>query len=304
MRVPVSRLFAWWVAVGLLAAGPARAATDTLQISHEPVKMAIRGQPLTLKARVTSSVGVQAVSLYYSLSKDAAPVKVAMKPVGLDFYLGTIEGPVLAGVPTISYYLEAENVGGAVKETPWHVIALRDAKPGESNAPPPPGGTRLPPPAKDDSGVSIGLIAGGAVAVVAGAVLLADQGDSGGGKSSGTPTDPASAAGTYQGSGTTCLTLTGLAPACEEHAITIVVDSKGTVFSDNLVAGQTLTDTLNGRDFTLVASVSSPTSAVTGQIYFNGTVLSDRIVGNITGSQTGGAQGPGTYSGSFSANKQ
>ena len=307
MSLSFLRTLAAVVVVWAAAPAGSAVAADSLVITHEPVKQAIKGQPLTLKARVTSRTGVHAATLYYNLSKDAAPFRVAMKPVGLDFYLGTIDGALLAGVPSVSYYLEAEDAAGAVKETPWQVIQLREAKPGESNAPPPPGGTRLPAPGEDQGdGISLGLIAGGAVAVIGGALLIADS-DSGGSDDDdggGSPTDPGAAAGTYQGTATTCLTLSGQAPSCEEHPVTFIIDSQGTVLSDDLVADQALTDRLSGPNFTLVATVGSGTSTLTGQIFFNGSVVNNQIVGNISGSQSGGPLGPGSYSGSFSARKQ
>jgi hypothetical protein len=87
--------------------------------------------------------------------------------------------------------------------------------------------------------------------------------------------------------------------------INIVIDSQGRVLSEDLLAGQQLTDTLNGSEFTLVAAVSDPAQGITGEIFYNGTVVSNsKIVGSITGSQQGGIAGSGTYSGSFSAAKR
>ena len=132
MTACIHRNLTTCLALILLACGAAGARAASPSISHEPVKQALAGQPLTLKAKVTSTVGVQAVTLYYTLSKDAAPFKVAMRPAGLDYYLGTIDGAVLTGLPSLSYYIEAEDTAGAVRETPWQVIALRVAKPGEA----------------------------------------------------------------------------------------------------------------------------------------------------------------------------
>ncbi len=302
VRMNVIALFA---AVAL-ALPLAQAATSSPLITHDAVKQALKGQALTLKAKVTGGAGIQAVTLYYTLSRDAAPFKVSMKAAGLDYYLGTIEGAVLAGAPSLSYYIEAEDTAGAVRETPWQVIALRDPKPGETNtpgAPSPLGTPRVPVPgAAEDDGISMGLIAGGAAAVIGGALLVANNDSGGGGGDSGT-TDPGAAAGVYSGTATTCLTLSGTPPTCESHAITITIDSQGKVLSTNLREGQSLTDTLSGPNFNLVAGIDGGTNGVTGEIFYHGTVVGKEIVGSISGSQQGGTAGSGSYSGSFSATR-
>lgn len=302
----VRKILAGLMTVLLLSVPGAGAAQGAPVITHDAVKQALKGQPLTLKAKVSGGAGIQAVTLYYTLSHDAAPFKVSMKSAGLNYYLGTIEGSALAGAPSLSYYIEAEDTAGTVRETPWQVVTLRDPKPGETNspgAPAPLASPRVPAPGAAEDHISLGLIAGGAAAVVGGALLVANN-DSGGGGGSATPTDPRAAAGTYGGTATTCLTISGAPPTCESHAITITIDTQGKVLSTNLREGQSLTTSLNGSKFTLAASLDDATTGVTGEIFYSGSVLNNEIVGSISGSQQGGLAGAGSYSGSFSATRQ
>ncbi len=294
--------WAWVLLAGWLA-GTSGVDAAAPVITHEPVKQAIKGQPLTLKAKVTSAVGVQAVTLYYTLSKDAAPFKIPMKPAGLDYYLGTIESAVLGGVSTLSYYIEAEDTAGAVRETPWQVLALRELKPGEAI---PGGGAALAPPRgrQDDGGISLGLIAGGAAAVVGGAYLIAEN-DSGSDDDDPAPPSGDPAAGVYAGTANTCLTIGGLGTTCETHTITIAIDTAGRVLTSDLREGQTLNGQMSGSTFILTAPVDETdgTNQITGAIYYSGTVSGGQIAGSITGSQQGNPAGPGIYSGSFNATR-
>ena len=288
-----------------LGAGPAMAqgaANQPPQVSHQPVTTAVRGQGLTLKAKVTDDhAKVQSVTLFYTLSKDAAPFEVPMKSVGLDLYLGTIEAGVLAGINSLSYYIEAQDELGAAVETPWRVIEIRDAK-----SPPDASGAQVSPSGgSDGSGVHWGYIAAGGLLVAGGVALLAsDSGGGGGGSDDPPATNDTngvdSRAGTYGGSVTTCFTPPGGAPGCETHGMTIIVDSSGRVLSDTLNEDQQMTGQISGDDFTLVAD--PPDSDGEGEIVYSGTVVGSRIVGSISGTASS-TNGTGSYSGSFTASK-
>lgn len=278
-------------------------------IAHDPVTKAIKGQALTMKAKVTDDKGeIGSVTLFYTLSKDAAPFRVPLKAAGLNYYVGTIDASVLAGVHSLSYYIEAQDSWGATRETPWYVVTFRDPDPGE--APVKSGGesAKIPVPdgGKESSdGIPLGLIAGGAAAVIGGALLIANR-DSGGSSSNDDtkPDDPALKQGVYGGAVTTCLTESGQSPNCESHACTITIDAKGKLLTTTLREGQSLTAQLNGNDFTFTASLNDAATGVTGEIFYNGTVLNNnKIVGSITGSRQS-PTGSGTFSGSFTANKQ
>ncbi len=85
------------------------------------------------------------------------------------------------------------------------------------------------------------------------------------------------------------------------HSMSIVIDKNGVVFSETLKAGQQLTGNLSGNSFTLV-SVSNQ-GGTNSTINFEGTVVGAKILGSVSGSANS-SEGEGTYSGSFSANKQ
>lgn len=272
-------------------------------IAHDPVTYAIGGHSLTLKAKVTDAApGVQDVTLYYALFRDAAPFRVPMKPSGLDFYVGTIDASMIKDVKTIAYYIEAQDKDGAIVETPWYSVEFRKADaatPAAAVAP------QAAAPAQEEgtNWKTVGLVGLGVVAVAAGAVALSGGGGGGGGDGGGNNTNVANVAGTYNGSVTTCLTVSGQPPSCESHNCTIVIDSKGVVFSETLLSGEQMTASLNGSRFVLSGQIENQGSVSNAVLNYDGTVADGRIVGSVNGSaNTSG--GPGSYSGSFSATKQ
>lgn len=277
-------------------------------IQHDPVTYSIAGQSLTLKAKVTdASPGVQSVALYYALFRDAAPFRVTMKPSGLDFYVGTIDANMIKDVKTIAYYIEAQDKDGVTAETSWYSVEFRKA---EETAPAvaQPGGTPASTPkAAEGEGSNwktYALIGAGVVALGVGGYALANSG--GGGDSSsgggGGGTVATNVAGTYNGAVTTCLTVSGKQPTCEEHACTIVIDSKGAVLSNSLLTDEQLTGNVSGNEFILSGQVSNQGSVSNGVINYIGRIQNGRINGSINGSAST-ADGPGSYSGSFSATK-
>lgn len=304
---------------GLLTAGTVFA--QELSITHDPVPFAVRGQPLTLKAKVTGAQAPQSVTLYYALFRDAAPFRVAMKGSGLGYYVGTIESSLVAGVDTVSYYIEAQDANGSIIETPWYDVPFRKA---ETKAEPvvmptpvpagPAGPAPILPsaasepeqaaPEKESKWKTPVLIAGGAALVLGGAYAISqsggggssDDGDNGGG---GTTTNDFQ--GTYSGNVTTCLTSTGGVTTCESDSMSIVIDKNGVVFSDSINPDQQLTGNLSGSSFTLTSVTSDAGTSRT--IHYNGDVVGNRIVGSINGSASS-AEGTSTYSGTFTANKQ
>lgn len=307
MRYFLMVLAGLWMAVAAQAQG--------LSIMHDAVPFAVRGQPLTLKAKVTGAEEAESVTLYYALFRDAAPFRVPMKSTGLGYYVGTIEASVVAGVDSFSYYVEAQDKSGAITETPWYEVPLRKA---ETKAEAPAAGLPMPRPAgpaapapiiavsddepaqdsSDSSWKTPALIAGGAAIVLGGAYAIS-QSDSGGGGSDDddgeVPVDPQ---GTYNGSVTTCLTSTGGVTTCDSGSMSIVIGANKVVFSETLKPGEQLTNGLDGNSFTLVSSTSE--LGVNRTINFEGNVVGTKIIGEVTGSTSEG----GTYSGTFSANKQ
>lgn len=294
-----------------------------LSISHDAIPFAVRGQPLTLKAKVGGAEEPEAVTLYYALFRDAAPFRVPMKATGLGYYVGTIESSVVSGVDSFSYYIEAQDKNGAITETPWYEVPIRKAESKNESAPAASAGLPMPRPAgpaapapvmaasvehqakpdsREGSWKTPALIAGGAAVVLGGAYAISEGGGSSGGSDDdndgGGGEEPADPQGTYGGSVNTCLTSTGGVTTCDSGAMTIVIDVNKVVFSETLRPGQQLTGNLNNGSFNLV-SVSSE-GGTNSTINFEGNVVGNKILGSVSGSTSDG----GSYSGSFSANKQ
>lgn len=266
------------------------------QIRHQPVATAVRDQPLSVMARVTDDSGVvRAVTLFFALSRDAAPFRIPMKRADGDLYVGTIAPEVIGGAEQFLYYIEATDADEASSETPWYTVQVRTAPAGPPTARPP---EQPPSPHRRERSpwLGVGLIAGGAAAVGAAAIVVANQDDDEDGNGQ------ADYAGIYRGTSTECLTLTGQAPSCDTRAITINIDANGTVLSENLRPNRTLTGRLSGNGFVLVANLADEGTNLQGNVYYHGTILDKDIVGQISGTyQSPDSQG--TYSGSFNARR-
>lgn len=284
-----------------------------LRITHSPAPFAVKGQPITLRARVAGGVGgVSNVTLFYALFRDAAPFRVAMTPSGMDMYVGTIGAGLLSGLASISYYIEAQDSEGSLEETAWYDVQFKD--PAAPSAVLPPAGnssvksvaptTGAPADGgRKSSAVTVGLIAGGAVALGAGAYFISDSGGDGGGGDSNT-NKVGDAAGTYSGTVNLCRTpAEGDSEECDNSMAEIEISENGQVFSDSLFEGLAMTGNLSGNQFTLSSPFSDPGQDFSGNIKFNGAVINDSgIAGSISGTYTEGGVN-GTFSGSFNLSK-
>lgn len=283
-----------WVATRSVYARPT--------IEHDPVKVAIQGQSVSVLARVRDKAAeVKSVTLFYSVSKDVAPFRVVMQASDTGVYYGTIPAEHFEKALTLFYYIEAANLAEETTETPWYTIPVRTAaqvQRGVAAASPTPSPT-APPAEEKESTIrwgTIGLIAGGAAAVVGGAFLLGGGGDTGDESSEGVQP------GDYDGSVTECFTPDGGSPDCSTHAMSIRIETDGKVSSSTLREGVVMESVLRGNRFTLTASLNNPTSGV-GQVEYSGTVASDTIVGTISG-EAMTPLGTGVFSGTFSATKR
>ena len=289
----------------LLVIPPAMAAPNTApKIDHTPVTLGIRGQSVVFRARVSGPTqAVKSVTLFYAVSRDAAPYRVAMNDSGAGVFTGSIPADMTAGLNQILYYIEARNEAGSTAETPWYTIDVKiptGAQPEPAAvvaAPPAP----LSPERTQSSWKKPALIAGG-VLLVGGAALALSSGGGGGGGDSSSSSGGATtnAAGSYSGSATTCFQPPGSNATCSTRAIAIAIDGSGNVTSDSLRDGVHLAGKLSGANFLLVTPVQE--AGLNGDIQFLGTVVDNRIAGSIQGTVTGSG-GTGTYSGNFSAAK-
>lgn len=264
-------------------------------IDHAPVKVAVRGQNLLFRAKVTDdSKSVDSVTLFYAVSRDAAPYKVAMNTAGAGVFTGIVSAELTSGLQQLLYYIEAKDSLGAVTETPWHTVEIKAG----TTAPTPAPTVKTAPasPEKESSWKKPALIAGGALA--AGGVALAVMGGGGGGDSGGGGNSSTNTAGSYSGNASVYFQPAGGIPSGSTYPITITISSKGLVSSDTLLEGTHLEGQLSGANFLLTAPVSEPDR--TGEIQFLGVVINNRIAGTVQGSATTSA-GSGSYSGTFGA---
>ncbi len=278
------------------------AGTQPPVIDHSPVKVAPRGQNVVVRATITAAGGpIKEATLFVSVSRDAAPFRVTMHDSGAGVYTGTISADLLGTLDRFQYYIDAVDAQALTAETPWYTVEVKSAEAGKTS--PADGATPESEP-KHTGWVKPTLIVGGVLAV--GGVALALSGGGGGGGSSTNSSPPGNAAtnsaGIYSGSQTTCFQPSGGSSSCSSGAITITIDTAGTVTSDTLYPGQHLQGNLSGNNFVLVATVQQ--GGLTGQIQYVGTLIGTRIVGSITGSAKAADGTTGVYSGSFSAVKQ
>ena len=290
----------FWALLGVAwLAGQGAKPVDAPHIAHDPVGVALRGQPITVLAQISSAAPIKAVTLHYTLSKDASPFKLAMQSAGPAIFTGTIPATLLGNAAQVSYYIEATDARDAAAETPWYMVQIK----GAGDALPAPAAITTPAPAmgaaadsNHTSYVGAALIAGGALAVVGAGLYVASRS----GSSSSGGGAVTNAQGTYTGSKTIALSLPGQPTTSATTPVTIVIDQNGGVFSDSLIDGRVISGSLSGNGFALSGSTS--TSNLVSNFTFNGSVVDNRIVGTVSGSAQS-ATNSGTYSGSFSAGK-
>jgi|GEM_PF-1072530 len=278
-------------------------------IKHEPVVTAVRDQPISVRAVVTSSSSdLKSVTLFFTTSKDAAPFKIAMQSSGAETYFGSIPSSFLKGVKELSYYIEALDEQSVASETRWYTVKLQAPNSASTATAQPSVAPKSQTEASRDSWSWKGpaIIAGGTAAIVGGAILLANNGSdstsSSTNTSSGSTTTTNSTDGTYTGTATKYLLMSGASsPTGSSYAVIITISSAGTVSSDTLQPGAHMEAQLSGSDFQLTSQISE--TNLSGQIAFFGNVANNRITGTISGSVTTTSGTNGIYSGIFSASK-
>lgn len=282
-----------WLAAMLVWAGWGEGArAQALQgpaIEHTPVTVAVRGQPLTIRARVPDAPGQGSpVKLFYTVSKDAAPYESAMQHTGAGVYIGTIPASVLSAADQITYYLAAESRAGAVRETPWYTIRLRGA----------PASELVGAPGERPKWVMPALIAGG-VALVAGgtAIALSDSGGSSSGGGDSNSDFIKRNAGSYSGTATVSVQEPSGA-SVRSYPVNMTLASDGTLVTPNLSEQGAMSTRVSGTSFLFTATLSGADR--TGEIRYVGTVFEGRIAGTIEGSARLAGGGTAVYSGTFS----
>jgi hypothetical protein len=292
-----------WALLGLAwLVGQGAAPSEPPHIVHDPVGVALRGQPITILTQISATAPIKAVTLHYTLSKDASPFKLVMQATGPATFLGTIPAGLLGNADKVSYYIEATDDRDAAAETPWYMVAIKDSAtllktPASAVVAAPVAPTAAAATDTDKTSlVGAGLVAGGAAAVIGVALYVANRNGSGS-DGGGAVTN---VQGTYTGSKTICLSMTGQPNACATTPVSIIIDQNGGVFSDSLIDGRVVSGTLSGNSFTVSGSTSA--SNLVSELSFSGSVVDSRIVGTVTGTAQS-ATNSGAYSGSFTAGK-
>ncbi len=176
-----------WVLVFVMTVGHCSAQSPPAprppSISHDPVTLAAKGQPLTLLARITPGSGrIRTATLHYSTSRDSAPIKQVMSSSGAGMYVGTIPAQHISGVSSLRYYIEAMDENEEWSETQW-----QDVRVGGGRAVTEPVILSNGSGGRGSSGSSLSkkqLVVGGALAAGA-AIAIVAASDSGGGGGGG-----------------------------------------------------------------------------------------------------------------------
>lgn len=195
--------FAMLALAALASAGWAQqqGAAQGPSIVHEPPRFAVKGQPLSILAKVQAGNSpIKAVSLHYSPSRDTAPIKQPMTSAGPNVYVATVPSTHMSSMPSVWYYIEAVDQQDEWAETEWHQVQVggqREPDPTPAAAKQSPAGPGVPTvtPSQEKHGASTGkLIAGGVLAAGAAVAIIAASGgggssDGGGGGTDGSSND-------------------------------------------------------------------------------------------------------------------
>ena len=98
-------------------------------ITHFPPTMAFKGSAIPIYAQVKDDTGkITGVNLYYTNSKQVAPIKLAMKKTSKHTYSGLIPPDFFfdGGFSKVWYYIEAEDSFEDKGETTWFPVLLKD----------------------------------------------------------------------------------------------------------------------------------------------------------------------------------
>ncbi|MBN2302599.1 MAG: hypothetical protein JXN60_08790, partial [Lentisphaerae bacterium] len=103
-------------------------------ITHIPVPIAVKGQPVRISANVLDPNGdLGAVTLRYAETQTGRPVSVAMKKGVGGKYTATIATKKMPGAKAFVYFIEAVDKAGNSKKTMWYPVQIqeppKDAKP-------------------------------------------------------------------------------------------------------------------------------------------------------------------------------
>ena len=304
-------------------------------ISHDPVRVAVKGQPLGLRAVVRDAGGrVTGVSVYYAASRGMTPFRLDMNTAGAGIWYGSIPGHLIGPGNELLYYVHAENDEGETAETGWTTVkvvedgvgadqmpragevaqnAQRAAaeKAGQAGSGGGAGQTegKKAAEAKEGGGskrywVPVAIVAGGAAAI-GGGIALASGGGGGGGHGGGGGGGGATVTNAnYGGSYTLAFkpSASEALPAGDSGLVNVYVKD-GRVQVAGLWGGEVFETEQNGNTFTAVADVGARGTLPAAHLIVTGETESSRCSGRVDGYSTDPAA-PGDFSGTFETTKR
>jgi hypothetical protein len=315
-------------AVLLAAAG---AASAKPVITHDPVRTAVKGEPLGLRATVHDAGGrISSVSVFYASSRGMTPFRRDLSTTGAGIWFGTIPGHLIGPGSNLFYYVHADNLEGESTDTDW--VSVRVIEPGVSAAdmpsaksvaqrsqrassPAPAAAAASRSPAQQSGQVGektssdrnkyllpAALIVGGAAAVGGGIALASHSGGGGGGSSSSS----AVTNGNYSGSYSICFEPEGTASNalthCDSGPVSLYVEN-GSVQIVGIWGGEILTAPLSGSTFSAESSLSARGNFPASRIIVAGDIGNASSSSRVIGYSTDPAR-PGSYSGNISATRR
>ena len=290
------------MAVALVAVLLATPGFGAPTIAHEPIPVAVKGQPLGVRATVRDAAArVEAVSLFYASSRGMTPFRAAMSSSGAGIWYATVPGHMIGPGSQLFYYLQAENADGETAETDWHTVkvvesgvapaaipaasavarqAQREAVPATAGAP-----ASAPPPERSGKSkylLPISVIAGGAVAI-GGAIALADDNSGGGGGGGGGTVTNGNFGGNYR------LLFEPTSPsnalASAEGLVNVYV-TDGRVEIVGLWGSEILRTALSGQVFTASVAVPAQGAFPAAQLVVAGEFSGDACTAQVDGYST------------------
>lgn len=332
------RTTVWVLAVlawAWLGWGAAREASARPVISHDPVRVAVKGQPLGLRAVVRDAGGrVTAVSVYYAASRGMTPFRMDMNTAGAGIWYGSIPGHLIGPGDELLYYVHAENSEGEGADTGWTTVKVVEDGVGADEMPSASevaqsaqraaaagagsgsgaaaAGTSKPaeqkPAAKEGGSkrywVPVAIVAGGAAAI-GGGIALASSGGGGGhgggsGSGGGTVVTNANFGGSYSLSFKP--STEGAVPV-EDSGLVNVYVKDGRVQIAGLWGGEVLETAQNGSTFTAVGDVAARGDMPAAHLIVTGETGSSRCSGRVDGYSLDPAA-PGDFGGTFETTKR
>lgn len=321
------------VAAAWLGAG-AGTAEGRPVISHTPVRVAVKGQPLGLRAVVRDAGGkVTGVNVYYAASRGMTPFRLDMNTAGAGIWYGTIPGHLIGPGDELLYYVHAENDEGETAETGWTTVKVVEdgvgadqmpragevaqnaqraaaAKAGQAGSGGGAGKAEGKKAAEAKEGgskrywVPVAIVAGGAAAIGGGIALASDSGGGGGHSGSGGGSGTTVTNANYGGSYTLAFKPSAeeALPAGDSGLVNVYVKD-GRVQVAGLWGGEVFETAQNGNTFTAVADVGARGTLPAAHLIVTGEMESSRCSGRVDGYSTD-PEVPGDFSGTFETTKR